>query len=753
MIMTDKKRFKYLEHIIRNLPHKPGVYKMKNSEGHIIYVGKAKDLKSRVSSYFQNTSDKGMRTMKMVEQIADIEYTVVGSELEALILETNLIKELRPKYNVLMKDDKNYVYIKITVQEPYPRIYLVRKVSKDKSRYIGPKTSAHKVIKTLKVLKRVFPFKNCSMAIDYGIHGENKKSMQMTEANLRYHIKHCIGPCITSVKPEEYRKIISQVIEFLEGKHEEIIRKIQEEMMKAASEKKFEIAAAIRDKLKAVEEIIEPQRISDPHLKDFDIINYAEQDEKVYFNLFQLRNGKLIGQENFIFKTAPDNEKEDRDALTAFLEQYYEKTMDLPKEVLIPHEIDDLDTMESWLSHMKGQKVRLIVPERGKKNHLLELSYENAKSFARQSQVKWQGTERDNRDKALQELQDLLNLPSLPKRLECYDISHFGGTETVGSMVVFENGFPKKEDYRKFKLHQEQSGAPNDYASMEETLLRRLKYLKPSIVETGLTVQKARKKEKAAMAQKLEIKELAGNQIYVIKKEKKLAGFVHIVTFQSKKTLISNMETEAIPDLHIFIKKILEKTKTRRLYFACPKSQQGTYEEAGFQYLQKIPDEFPRQPDKAYLVYDRTKYVEDKSFKKTPDLMVIDGGKGQLYSALKALSKYGLSMNIIAIAKKEEEIFLPGKPDSIRLEKNDPILHLIQHIRDEAHRFAVCYHKNLRLKATTGSILDTIFGMGPGLKMKLLKKFGSLEGIKNATMHDLAQIVGHKLAMKVKQQL
>lgn len=751
----DKNRQEYLQHILQNLPHKPGVYKMKNTEGQVIYIGKAKNLKHRVSSYFQNTEDKIIRTRKMVEHIADIEYIEVGTELEALFLETNLIKELRPKYNVLMKDDKNYVYIKITVQEPYPRIYLVRKVQKDKARYIGPKTAAHKVIKTLKVLKRVFPFRNCSMAIDYGIYGENKKSMLMTEANLRYHIKHCIGPCITSVSPEEYQKVIKKVIEFLEGKHEDIVQEIKNEMLQAAAQKKFEIAAAIRDKLKALEDIIEPQRISDPHQKDLDIINYVEQDEKAYFNLFQLRRGKLIDQENFTTQAhnngvTQNQTIEDRDALSAFLEQYYEKATDLPKEILIPHEIDDKEILEEWLTKLKGQKVGIIVPERGKKNHLLDLSLENARSFARQSQIKWQGAEKGNREKALEELKYLLNLPKIPVRMECYDISHFGGTETVSSMTVFEKGFPKKEDYRKFKLHQQESGAPNDFASMEETLSRRLKYLKPSKAAAELKIRKSTKKEEKNLEEKPGSIS-PSRQFFTVEKEEKNIGTIQVMVTPGKRHIMKTGELKDNVDLSFLVKKIMEKTKTSRMYCPCQNNRVAEFEEAGFQYIQKLPDELSAQKNVTYLVFDKTKHIEDRSFKKTPDLIVIDGGKGQLSSALKAMEKYGLNIPMISLAKKEEEIYLPQSPNPIQLEKSDPISLLIQHIRNEAHRFAVSYHQNLRLKATTNSVLDTIPGIGPGLKTRLLQAFGSPEGIKNATMHELAQVVGKKAAVKIKK--
>lgn len=770
---------------------------MLDETGTIMYVGKARDLKNRVSSYFQQSKDKVTRTLKMVEQICDIEYVEVGSDLEALLLETNLIKELRPKYNILMKDDKTYVYIKITTHEEYPKIYLVRKVLKDKARYFGPKTAAWKVIKTLKLLRSIFPFRHCTLAMNFNISTDGKTSKELNPKQMEYHALHCIGPCITSVKSEDYRKMVQQVIEFLEGKHEEILEKLKEEMARAAVEKRFEIAAALRDKLKMVEEMVEGQRISDPHQKDLDIINYVEQEEKMYFNLFQLRNGKLIDQENFVFKTQPNGQNlENREGLAAFLEQYYEKATDIPKEILVPHEIDDSEILASWLSEMKGSKVEIHVPERGKKNQLLELSLANAKSFARQSFVKWQGEEKGNREQALMDLQKLLGLPQVPVRLECYDISHFGGTETVSSMVVFEHGFPKKEDYRKFKLHQQTSGEPNDFASMEETLTRRLKYLKPSKALTDWQVRKATKKDlkELGMELKPKLKKISDKEetkanlqpiekeksleikngevvaentvpqptIFVLEKEQKIRGHLQVFITTSKKVLIEKIEMNDLMQLKSdespfpfseIVKKICEKTKVKRIYLCSGKSEQAGYEESGFQVVKKVPDGFKCSQDQAILVYDCKKYKDDSSFKKRPDLLIIDGGKGQLSSAVKALQKYDLKIPIISIAKREEELFRLGISESIRLQKNDPILHMIQHIRNESHRFAVSYHQNLRLKATTESVLDSIYGLGPELKLRLLHQFGSVANLQQAPIDKIAVLTGEKLATRIKEKL
>ena len=765
--MKADKRQKYLQHILASIPHSPGVYKFRNAKKEIIYIGKAKDLKNRVSSYFQSAKDHTSKTKKMVEQIEDINYIEVASDLEAVMLETNMIKEIRPKYNILMKDDKNYVYIKITVNEDFPRILITRHVDKDKARYFGPKTAKHKVLKTLKILKRIFPYRHCSLAIEYQMpkkeiaDPKRKHNVKVTKASIKYpcidyHIKRCIGPCIGTVDKEEYRHIINQVIRFLEGKHEEILQKLKDDMHKAAAEKKYEIAAAIRDKIQAVEDIMEHQRISTPDHSNMDVINYIIVEEKVFFNLFQIRNGKIINQENFEMKATDDTtgdpqsspngeQQEDPDALTSFLEQYYEKATDIPSELLVPHEVEEEEILQEWLSKIKGKKVKITIPKRGHKDHLLDLSHKNAQGFAKLSQTKWQGHQKTGRDEALKELGQLLNLDKAPKRLECFDVSHFAGSNTVSSMVVFENGFPRKADYRKFKLSQE--GSPDDFASMEETLTRRLKYIKPSIAAKEIRVLKAKKKE-------LEALKVKKNRAYfIIHDSGEKIGHAQIFTSDTKRVLTEKLKLSQSSDLRTIMKKIAEKAKTKRLYLKIIETDLKKYEESGCQPVRKIPDGFKVSKKEIIIVFDATKHKPDASFKKVPDLIVIDGGKGQLSSAIKALKKYKLDIPIISIAKREEEIFLPGKSTPILLQKNNPMLHIIQHIRNESHRFAITFHQGLQMKATRSSILDEISGIGETTKMKLLKHFGSPEAMKSATMYELEKVVGKKNAMRIKEAL
>jgi excinuclease ABC subunit C len=757
-----KNFMEYFKHILKNVPRSPGIYKMKDEKGKIIYVGKAKDLKNRLSSYFNKGTDKSTKTVKMLEHVKDLDYTVVDSELEALLLETNLIKELRPKYNILMKDDKNYVYIKITVNEDFPRILITRTVLKDKARYFGPKTAQYKVENTLKVLKKIFPFRHCQLQIDYQkpiTEGESanpkiKHRVSVSRAGIKYpcldyHIKRCVGPCIGTVSPEEYKSMIGQIIRFLEGKQDEIINSLRDEMLAAATSKKFEQAAAIRDKLQNIEDLMETQIITDPHLQNLDVINYIIIEERAYFNLFQIREGKLINQENFILN-APADENQTPELLTAFLEQYYEKATDLPKQVMVPHEIIGLRTIENWLTQSKGQNVTINIPLRGHNEKLLELSLQNAQSYAKQTEVKWQGAQKQDRDKAMEDLGKLLNLAKKPSRLECYDISHFQGTETVSSMVVFENGFPKKEDYRKFKLHQETSGEPDDFASMEETLLRRLKYLKPGVENLSIRICENKKAKKILSG--FAKKPLKERVYYSIHKEKTCIGYIQIIQ-KNKKTLIETMHfTQQIEPPNL-IKKIIEKLKLNRIYLMCDEKIVESYEQIGFQQIKKSPVEFKTPKTSKILVFEKNKYRSDKSFEKKPNLIIIDGGKGQLGVAVKVLKKYGLSILLISLAKREEEIFIPGKSMPILLKSDNPILHLIQHIRDEAHRFAITFHQNLRLKAAKASELDTIAGIGPETKLKLLRKFGSVRGIKKTASKDLAKEIGHAKAKQLKSGL
>lgn len=715
---------------------------MKNSEGEIIYIGKAKDLFKRVNSYFQNIKKHPIRTAKMVEQIADIEYTVTSSDLEAIMLETNLIKENRPKYNILMKDDKNFAYIKVTVNEDYPRIFVTRKVLKDKAKYFGPKTAASKIYETLNHLRKIFPYRNCNLEIQHlGASDRSDLSVQskvkVTKAGIKYpcldlHIKRCIAPCVGRPTKEEYRQIIDRIISFLEGKHEDILKTLKADMQTAAQNKKFEQAAKIRDKILSIENLYQNQLVTSADHQNADIINFITEDDRVYFNVFQVREGKLIDQQNVILKK-PDLDANDNQLLTSFIQQFYSQNTNIPKEILVSVNLEQKSTIESWLSEMSDHKVKIVIPQKGKKDKLLELSLENALSFAKQSRARWEGESKESREEALEKLAQLIGLDKVPKRLECYDISHLSGTHTVASMSVFENGFPKNNDYRHFKINLEEAGSPDDFKSMEEVILRRLKYLKPSIATKGIKITK-------------------GKTEYSIKSGKDIVGKFKTLSESKLKTFITELEHEKKLSEQI-IKKITEKFKTRRIYVQVPNEEIRDYEKQGFQEV-KIPmEEYKSQPERSILVYDTTRNYEDPSFKKIPDLIVIDGGKGQLSHAVKAMQDHHLIIPIISIAKKQEEFFLPNNPASIKLEANDATRLMIQHLRDEAHRFAIEYNRKLREKDYTSSELENIAGIGKKLTQKLFRRFGSVENLKNLPESEIAQEVGFKLAQKIKNFL
>lgn len=768
---------KHLQNILENLPANPGVYKMKDAQGHIIYVGKAKNLRNRVKSYFQRTQEQAMRTQKMVSQVVDLDYTVVGTELEALLLETNLIKELRPKYNILMKDDKNYVYVRITTDEDYPRITLVRKVTKDKARYYGPKTAAWKVKETFKMLKQILPFRHCNLDIKFVKKGLNREEVEVTNKVIKYpcldyYIKRCSAPCIGHISKENYRKIIDKVIGFFEGRTEDIIEELKSQMLEAAQERKFEKAARIRDKLLHIQEILEKQRISDPHRKDTDIINYYFEEGKIYVNLFQIREGKLLNQENFILDVRENKELiNDNEILESFLNQYYEKATDIPKEILIPVDFGEKTVFEEWLSQMKNQKVSILIPQKGEKNKLLELAFENAKSYAKQCRVRWMMEGKTPQD-ALEELKKHLKLEKL-RRLECYDISHLGGTLTVGSMVVFENGIAKKEHYRTFKIRTLKEIKPDDYLCMKEILSRRLKYLR-----TASKAFKFIKPTKKLIPQIQKIIDdnptLIGPTIVtkqyflcIINDKKELLAF--------GRTEKANPESAEIRSLWVFekyrgqklghdlMRRLIEKTKFKKYYVYVKPELRDYYEIFGFTEVKQIPnffverirtDEKEMGEEGILLLVERKKALaRDPSLTEKPDLLIIDGGKGQLKSALGALKESSLNIPAVSLAKREEEIFLPGETDSIKLSRDSEALKLLQRIRDEAHRFAITFQRDLREKHMTRSALDEIKGVGEKYRKTLLQKFGSLENIKSASITDLSQIVGKKLAEKIKTSL
>ncbi len=698
---------KEIKKIIEKTPDTPGVYKMLDENTKIIYIGKAKSLKKRVQQYFQKNYQHSTRTKKLLEKLSNIEVVTVDSELEAMILENNLIKEHQPKYNVIMKDDKNYVYIKIT-DEDFPRVQIVRQLEKDKAKYFGPKTAAHKVKETFKVLKKIFPFRHCGLDIDFVKTNAPKHQVKVTNKVLKYpcldyYIKRCIAPCIGQCTPEEYREIIKNIERFLEGKADDILKSLNEQMVQHAKNREFEKAAKIRDKIQKVEDILEKQKVQTPTNTNQDIINYLITHNRAYFNLFQIRDGKLIGQENFILsaETMQDNENaEEEETLYSFLNQYYQIATDLPKEILIPHEISSQKEFEELLARVSGKKIKVMVPQKGDKNKLLEMSLNNARIYADRHKPSWQ-KESEFTENAVKELQKLLGLKAQLKRIECYDISHLSGTETVGSMVVFKNGVPKKDHYRKFKLRTVQ-GKPDDYKSMEEVLYRRFIKISQQFKYKDYKFKKATKADLKQM-------EKEGN-FYLLEIDKKICAQIEIKEINEKVTLLNSLEVKAKERGkklgQFLIKKSIEKTKGKRIYIFCKPELREYYELIGFEETKKVPKELEdfennrkkENPKTLSFAYDKLKHKKDQSFEELPDLIIIDGGKGQLQIANKLLDEFEMNVPHISLAKRLEEIFIPGKKDSINLPENHEALKLLQRARNEAHRFAITYNRQLRSK-------------------------------------------------------
>ncbi len=606
----------HLKGILATLPTKPGCYIYRNAAGTIIYVGKAISLKNRVRSYFHGDSSHDAKTRRLVREIANIEWILVGSELEALILEMNLIKKHRPKYNIRLKDDKRYPYIKVHWNEPFPKITVTRQMVEDGSRYFGPYTSAWVVYQTLDVLRRIFPYLTC----DREITGQDKR------ACLYYDIKLCTAPCIGAATQASYRQMISDLMDFLSGHSEGIVMRLQNEMEKASEEMRFEKAAALRDQLKAIQSIIERQKVVfATDYKDSDVLAMARSDGEACVQIFFIRGGKLIGREYFILEGTEDSA--DTEVMSQFVKQFYTEAANIPEQVMLPQEIEieEAKIISQWMrSKRGGEKVEFFVPKEGQPHELVQMAAENATETLASLRAQWQA-DSHKQEQALADLQSALQLPAPPNRIECYDVSHIQGVATVGAMVVFEQGVPSKNLYRKFNIDRTSIGAPDDFASMEEMLTRRFRRWQ-SAQETA--------------------------------------------------------------------------------------SQPGSKPDASFSFL--------------------------------PDLVIVDGGKGQLGRAVDILEKFNLlsKVPVVGLAKQQEEIFFPHKSDSLMLPRHSQGLYLVQRIRDEAHRFGITAHRKKRSKLGMASQLDSIPGIGPTRRKALLKHFGSVDKIRDASLEELTAVQG-----------
>lgn len=589
---------------LENLPVQPGVYLLKDEEGKIIYVGKAKSLKNRVKSYFQSGVEHP-RTQALVSRIKDFEVLVTDSEMEALILESNLIKEHKPRYNVNLKDDKRYPYVKVTVDEPFPRILVVRRPKKDKAKYFGPYTNAKGMRQSLRLLRKLFPVRSCNHVLPA------KRKIRVC---LDFHIKRCQGPCEGLVSEKEYREMINTVLLFLAGKNKVLIEELKRRMSRLAEEENFEEAARVRDQLKAVESMMQRQKVVEREIIDRDIIAFARDGSDVCMATLQVRDGVLIGRQHFYLKA--DKDVSDSEVMNSFLKQYYMNAAIVPQQVILPLDVEDKDIIQKWLNGKSEKKVELIIPQKGEKAGLLNLATQNAQLLLMELLIQKKKIKKTVPPSIVALKKDLY-LPTFPRQIVAFDISNLGPSDAVGSLVFFEDARPKKSEYRKFKIKTVEG--QDDFAMMEEVV--------------------------------------------------------------------------------------------RRYFF---------------------------------------RLQEEKM--KLPDLVLIDGGKGQLSSALKVLNEMGIKeISVIGLAKRLDEIFLPGKESSLMIPRSSSSLRLLQRIRDEAHRFAITYHRGLREKKVTKSELDEVEGIGKKRKKALLSKFGSVEEIKQATLEELLKTenINKKVAEKV----
>ncbi len=605
-----------IEEELCKLPDKPGVYLMHDKNDTIIYVGKAVVLKNRVRQYFQSSRGKSPKIQRMVEQIAWFEYIVVDSEMEALILECNLIKEHQPKYNTMLKDDKHYPYIRLTANEDYPRIMLARERKKDKAKYFGPYTSGQAVHDSIDLLKKTYFVRSCNKVLP--------RDMGKERPCLYYHMGQCKAPCQGYISKEEYKENIDQVEEFLNGNYALITKRLEQQMMKFSEEMEFEKAAEYRDLLFSVKRLAEKQKADDDMNVERDIIAFATAGDEAVAQVFFVRGGKMVGREHF-YLTGVENE--DRSTVMAnFIKQFYSGTPHIPKELLLSNETDDQELLENWLTARRGRKVRIVIPKKGSKERLVELAEKNA-SFVLQKDSERIAEQEKKTKGALKEIAGWLDMDNL-NRIEAFDISNTSGFENVASMVVFEGGKPKKADYRKFKTRT--IDGPDDYASMKEVLTRRFEHAKR------------------------ELEELKEN-----------------------------------------------------------------YEETSGEDIKDMG-----------------------SFTRLPDLILMDGGRGQVNIALEVLAEQRLSIPVCGMVKDDNHRTrgLYYNNIEIPIDTRSEGFHLITRIQDETHRFAIEYHRSLRGKAQTHSILDDIPGVGGARRRTLMKHYGSLEALKQAEVEELAKL-------------
>ena len=671
---------------LRALPAQPGVYLMKGADGAVLYVGKAASLRNRVRSYFQTPAGKERRVRAMVRRIADFEFIVTESVQEALLLENLLIKQRKPFFNARLKDDKTYPYIKIDLSEAFPQVYFTRRILADGARYFGPFASAGSVRKTMDLLKKLFPYRSCTKTIT----GTDERPC------LEFYIHRCVAPCTGEADADAYREVIHQVLRFMEGDSEGVERELRANMERAAEDMQFERAAVLRDQLRAIASVSERQKVVSNRNEDADVIALAYDKGEAWVELFRARRGKLIGRDHFAMEGGED--EDEAAIIEQFVQQFYEAATDVPAALLTQHPIENADAVAEWLSGKRGKRVTVSCPKRGAKRRLVEMAAANAMEALTQRRIKWLH-ESDKTLQALAELQEELNLPELPRRIECYDVSNIQGTNSVGSMVVFENGRPKRAHYRRFQI-KGVSGV-DDYASMQEMLRRRFRRLgrnpHPGPLPEG---------------------------------EGTLQGDPHPGPLSEGEGIGGGRGGVRDGNPHPSPLPEGERIGVGR----------GGAEEGGNPHPGPLPE---GEGIGAGRTEEGGRTDGGDSFGFAPGLVVIDGGRGHLSAAQQALLELGVTdVPLCSLAKREEEVFLPHAPEPVLLPRQSQGLYLLQRARDEAHRFAITYHRQRRSKAATRSRLDDAPGVGPKRRRELVRRFGSAAGVQTASVEEIASVKG-----------
>ncbi len=674
-----------LDHLrkrVSKAPTGPGVYRWLDHEDGVLYVGKAKNLRSRLRSYVAEkpSKDVGPWKLSLIGKIQNVDWTVTRSELEALVLETNLIKEFRPKYNVLMKDDKNYVYVKVTAQDPYPTVEIVRDLAKDKALYFGPHLRAMDTRRALDMVQDLVQYRACKESLSLLNRGGDPAKLRPC---LDYQIGQCCGLCAGVVPAEDYLGRIERVVAFLKGDYAPLIERAQSLMAQAAQLKQYERASHFRDTLQSLELMAERQIVSDTSGENVDVFGVALLSGAVHAVLLRKRGGKLIDEQSFALMGRSESLPE---TLEQLLPQYYEASPDVPDAIFVGDDFPSREAMQELLSERRGKKVKIRIPERGTKSQLLSLAERNAQEKALKAEASWEADAR-NTEEALNALRQLVGLPMPPKRIEGYDISHLGGTETVGSMVVAIDGKPRNDHYRNFTIRTLQHGDVDDYRSLREVLTRRFRHLLGGIkaeeqrwIHEGVTVKKQKTEAEAVTCVLTAIKD--GEEVGVIELTER-DGSCELTRLHVDPSYADG------PLASFLVRKAVQNAK-EKVYVVTDAALESSYAAIGFRHVQRVPKTFAERDltEKILMVCDPKDQKPDPSLTSRPDLLVIDGGKGQLSTAIEALANWKLDIPVIALAKREEEVFAPGRDGPIPFPPDSPAKFLLMRLRDEAHRFA-----------------------------------------------------------------